>query len=117
MKHNQHKNEMLIARATQSNESVKSAREHTSEGFSFTRRILAISSVLAIVLIPIVAGAIFPGMPVNYGWQETSGGFMFFTEPKAMMQFATGYGITILPFHTHLISAISGLYFGSSTVK
>lgn len=106
-----------MAKLTNQQKAVSKAREHTGEGFSFTRRVIALTAIFSIVAIPLLAGAIFPGMPINYGWQETMGGFMFFTEPKDIMQFTTAYGITILPFHTHLVSAIAGLYFGSSVVK
>ncbi len=97
-------------------QSTKDAREFTNEGFAFTRRIIALTSVFSIILIPIVAGALYPGMPITYGHEQPGFGFLLFNTPETL-KFTTSYGITILPLHTHIISAIIGMYFGHSTVK
>lgn len=117
MQQGQQTQKMLIERLQATNEAVKAARDHTDKRFSFTRRAIALVGVVCIIGIPLLAGAIFPGMPVNYAHVQSTGGFLFFTEPTNALTWGTAYGITILPFHTHFISAIAGMYFGSSVTK
>lgn len=114
---NQQREEMLIRRQKASNEDIQAARVNKDKGFSFTRRTIALTAIFCIVGIPLLASFIFPAMPINYAHLESSGGFMFFTSPTDKLTWSTAYGITILPFHTHLVSAISGMYFGNSVTK
>lgn len=95
----------------------KAAREHKGAGFSFTRRTIALASVGAIIVAPILASIFMPGLPISYGFAEKVGGFMFFTSAADALVWTTGTGIVIGPVHTHLVYAIAGMYFGSSVVK
>ncbi len=97
--------------------SVHQARTYSEQGFQFTRRAIALVSVIAIVAIPILAGWITPDLAITHGWEYTKNGFMFFTDPTTTIKWGTGTGIILAPFHTHLVSAIAGMYFGSSSVK
>jgi len=58
-----------------------------------------------------------PDFTLTYGWTQNKGGFWFFSEGWDKMKYVTLAGMTILPFHTHTVSAIIGLYFGTSSVK
>lgn len=97
--------------------SRKDAREYADPGFQFTRRTIALAAVFSIIVLPILAGVINPTMPISIGWEETKNGILFFTEATSRMTWATGTGIVLAPIHTHLIYAITGMYFGSSSVK
>lgn len=96
---------------------VHQARTHDDKGFQFTRRIIALSTVAAVIVIPVLASVFMPGLPISYGFAESVGGFMFFTDPREALVWTTGSGIIIGPVHTHLVYAIAGMYFGSSSVK
>ena len=96
---------------------IKDAREYNEPGFQFTRRVIALASIFAIIVVPILAGIYNPWLPVSYGFTETSGGFLFFTDAAERLSWATGTGIILGPIHTHLVYAIAGMYFGSSSVK
>ncbi len=102
----------LLRNRKQSQSEVESARSHRNKGFSFTRRTIAIAAVGAIVVLPLLASTLIPDMTLNYGWQHGKGGFWIFTDPREVMKFITLTGMTILPFHTHMIAGITGLYFG-----
>lgn len=100
-----------------SNEAVLAAREYKEPGFSFTRRTIALASVFSIVVLPLVAAVFMPYLPISYGFTEAVGGFLFFTDPTDTLVWTTGTGIVLGPIHTHLVYAIAGMYFGSSSVK
>ncbi len=112
----QHRHEMLMEKIKSESKRLREAREYDAPGFQWTRRIIAILSIVSIVVIPIVAGWLTPETFITYGWEETSRGFLFFGGGETM-RWATGSGIVLAPFHTHLVAAIAGLYFGSSSVK
>ena len=95
---------------------VQQAREYDAPGFSFTRRTIALASVAAIIVLPIVASMFNPDLYINYGFAEQIGGG-WFTKSHEALVWATGTGITIGPIHTHLVYAIAGMYFGASSVK
>ena len=98
-------------------QAFREAREYNEQGFQFTRRVIALSSVGAIIVLPILAGVLNPSIPISIGWEETKQGILFFTDEAARLTWATGSGIVLAPIHTHLIYAITGMYFGSSSVK
>jgi len=101
----------------QNQKSVAAARNHKDVGFKWTRRIIALASVGTIVVAPILASIFIPSLPISYGFAESVGGFMFFTDPREALVWTTGTGILIGPIHTYLVYAIAGMYFGSSTVE
>jgi hypothetical protein len=48
---------------------------------------------------------------------EGVSGITFFSDAKDALVWTTGTGVVITPIHTHLVYAIAGMYFGSSSVK
>jgi hypothetical protein len=100
-----------------SNEAVKEAREYKEAGFSFTRRTIALASIASIIVLPLFAAVFYPYLPISYGFTESVGGFLFFTDPSDTLVWTTGTGLVLTPMHTHLVYAIAGMYFGSSSVK
>lgn len=114
---NQQKHEHLIDRLTTERKSRSDARKEPDKGFRWTRRLIALISVIAIIVIPIVGGVLYPNLPISYGMAESMGGFLFFTDPASRLLWTTGTGVVIGPMHTHLVAAISGMYFGSSAVS
>ena len=103
---------------------AKEAREYENKGFQWTRRFIAITAVLTIVALPIIIPAVIsflpvgiPYLPITFGYTELSGGFWPFTEEKELIKwYTTEAGILITPFHTHMMAAINGMYFGGSLV-
>ena len=107
----------LTARRTTKDVNVAAARDNKDKGFSFTRRLIALISVISIVAIPILASVYMPDFHLSYGWTEAKGGFWFFSDAKEVMKYTDLDGMVILPFHTHLLAAITGLYFGKDVTK
>ena len=107
----------LTAKRTIKDVNVEAARKHKGKGFSFTRRSIALISVLCIVALPIIASITNPEFALSYGWFENKGGFWFFSEGRDKMQFIELVGTTILPYHTHMLAAIVAMYFGKDVGK
>ena len=107
----------LMEKVGVANAAVEQAREHKSPGFSFTRRLIALSAVASIIVLPKLAAVLMPELPVLVGYTEWNPGFWFFTEGVDTVKWMTFKGLVITPLDTHLMSAIIGLYFGASVVK
>ena len=119
IKAKQAQQKMLLARADKQAEIFKEAREYDNAGFQWTRRIIALVAVCAIVVLPKIIPLIDPNAQVIVGYTEFKPGFLFFTEGKDVMSWVpmAAKGIVITPLDTNLVSAIIGLYFGGSLVK
>lgn len=89
-------------------------RNNTQPQFTWTRRFIAVSAVLSIVVLPKVAAVLLPGLPVTIGWTEWVPGFWPFTSGQNHLVWHVAQGLTITPLDTHLVSSIAGLYFGGS---
>lgn len=116
IKAKQAEQKMLLARAEVQTAAFKEAREYENEGFQWTRRIIALVSVFAIVVLPKIVPLIAPDTPVVVGFTEFRPGFLFI-EGKDVMNWVPLKGLVITPLDTNLVSAIIGLYFGGSLVK
>ena len=118
IKAKQAEQKMLLARADKQAEIFKEAREYENTGFQWTRRIIALTAVFAIVVLPKILPLVSPDAHVIVGYTEWKPGFLFF-EGKDVMQWVpmAHKGIVITPLDTNLVSAIVGLYFGGSLVK
>ena len=116
LKAKQAQQKMLLARGEFQVEAFKAAREYGNEGFQWTRRIIAVLSVLSIVVLPKVAVIFFPDLAVTVGYTEFKPGFLFIPE-KESMKWIAFKGLVITPLDTNLVSAIIGMYFGGSLVK
>ena len=116
IKAKQEEQKMLLARANTQMKFVEKARTYENKGFQFTRRIIALSAVFAIIVWPKVVPVFFD-TSVWLTWTELSRGFLFLIEKKEVVMDKEFFGIVITPLDTHLMSAIVGLYFGGSLVK
>ena len=118
IKAKQAEQKMLLQRAEVQTAAFKEAREYENVGFQWTRRIIALTAVFAIVVLPKILPLVSPDAHVIVGYTEWKHGFLFF-EGKDVMQWVpmAHKGIVITPLDTNLVSAIIGLYFGGSLVK
>ena len=118
IKAKQAEQKLLIQRAEVQTAAFKEAREYENVGFQWTRRIIALTAIFAIVVLPKILPLIDPQAQVIVGYTEWKPGFLFF-EGKEVMQWVpmAHKGIVITPLDTNLVAAIIGLYFGGSLVK
>ena len=110
--------QLLITRGKFQLQAVEAARNVKDKGFQWTRRIIALTAIFAIVVLPKILPLIDPQAQVIVGYLEFKPGFLFF-EGKEVMQWIpmAARGIVITPLDTNLVAAITGLYFGGSLVK
>jgi len=118
IKAKQAEQKMLLARADVQQKGFKEAREYDNVGFQWTRRIIALTAVFAIVLLPKLMPILSPDITVIVGYLEFKPAFFFLPE-KEIMKWVTlsSNSLVITPLDTNLVSAIIGLYFGGSLVK
>jgi hypothetical protein len=116
IKAKQAEQKMLLARAEFQAETVKSAREYENTGFQWTRRIIALTAIFAIVVLPKVVAVFYPEIAVTVGYTQFKPGF-FFVPEKEVLQWKALQGLVITPLDTNLVGAIVGMYFGGSLVK
>ena len=116
IKAKQAEQKMLLARGKFQMESIEKARTYENKGFQWTRRIIALSAVFAIIIWPKIVPVFFD-VSVFLTWTELSRGFFFLIEQKELLVDRKFAGVVITPMDTHLMSAIVGLYFGGSLVK
>ena len=79
------------------------------ERFQWTRRFIAITVVLTVLVAPMLASLF--GIPIIYGWTEALPGNIFF-DGSNLQHFTVMKGVTVLPYASHALSAVLGLYFG-----
>ena len=87
------------------------------KGFAWTRRIIALSSVFAIVVFPKLVAVYYPDVLVTVGYTQWKPGFLFFTEGREIFDWISFEGLVITQLDTNLVSAIIGMYFGGSLAK
>ena len=118
IKAKQAEQKMLLQRAEAQTNAFREAREYENVGFQWTRRIIALTAIFAIVVLHKILPLIDPQAQVIVGYTEWKPGFLFF-EGKEVMQWVpmAQRGIIITPLDTNLVAAIIGLYFGGSLVK
>ena len=118
IKAKQAEQKMLIQRAEVQQKGFKAAREYENVGFQWTRRIIALLAVFAIVVLPKLMPLVSPDVSVIVGYLEFKPGFLFLPE-KEIMKWVTlsSNSLVITPLDTNLVAAIIGLYFGGSLVK
>jgi hypothetical protein len=98
-------------------EAIKNAREYQDSGFSWTRRIIAVSCIFTIVILPKILVAFFPDIGIWVSSEILEDGFLFFSEDKTITQWNHLRGFVITPVDTMIVSAVIGVYFGASVVK
>jgi hypothetical protein len=120
IKAKQAQNEMLLQRGEFNAKQVNKAREHgkTDSHFAWTRRLIALSAVFAIIVLPKLVAVWYPEVTVYVGYTEAVGGFSsFFFGEREAVQWVTAQGFVITPLDTHIVAAIVGLYFGAGFTK
>ena len=119
IKAKQAEQKMLLARADVQMQGFAQAREFKDKGFQWTRRIIALTAVFAIIVLPKILPLIDPEANVIVGYLEFKPGFFFLTEGRDVLkwEYLSAKGLVLTPLDTNLVSAIIGLYFGGSLVK
>jgi len=109
--------QLLITRGEFQMKAIEAARSNTDKGFQWTRRIIALTAIFAIVLLPKLVAVFYPMVDVTVGYTNWQPGFWFFKEGKEVFEWITFQGLVITQLDTNLVSAIIGMYFGGSLVK
>ena len=117
MKAKQDEQKMLITRGEFQLKSVEAARNVDNVGFQWTRRIIALSSIFAIIIFPKLVAVYYPEVDVTVGYTVFNPGFLFFTDGREVFEWISFKGLVITQLDTNLVSAIIGMYFGGSLVK
>lgn len=108
---------LLITRGEFEIKAIKAARNVKDKGFAWTRRIIALVSVFAIVLLPKMVAVYYPEVDVTVGYTNWRPGFWFLVEARERFEWITFQGLVITQLDTNLVSAIIGMYFGGSLVR
>ena len=108
---------LLITRGEFEMKARKAARDVKDNGLQWTRRIIALTSVFAIVVLPKLVAVYYPNVDVTVGYTNFQPGFWFFKEGRDVFEWITFQGLVITQLDTNLVSAIIGMYFGGSLVK
>ena len=108
---------LLITRGEFEMKAVKAARDNKDVGFQWTRRIIALTAVFAIIVLPKLVAIFAPDVSVTVGYTQFKPGFLFFTKDVEIFKWVTFEGLVIAQLDTNLVSAIIGMYFGGSLVK
>ncbi len=93
---------------------VRTVRAYESRGFQWTRCLIALTAIFAIIVFPKLVSVWMPGLAVHIGYPQESQGFLFLFSSVSKIKWVTMHGLVITPLDTHLLSAIIGLYFGGS---
>lgn len=117
MDNSKQKHMMMMQAMAKEASIIKEAREYENRGFQWTRRILAILITFAVILWPSIAPVFWPHIDVIIGYPEVTEKFLWWGGEERIQWAFFSTAIVITPLQTHLMSAIAGLYFGSSTVK
>lgn len=108
---------------------VDDARRYENKGFQITRRVIAISVTMTVLVFPLLVPMIYPlvypeefllaGMEpsVWFGYDVVKEGFWPFTSDSTTTVWKEMKGAVITPFHTEIVSAIIGMYFGTAIAK
>ena len=110
---------LLITRGEFEMKAKKQSLDHglKDKGFAWTRRIIALTSVFAIVLLPKLVAVYYPDVSVTVGYTNWNPGFLFFREGREIFEWISFQGLVITQLDTNLVSAIIGMYFGGSLAK
>ena len=112
---------MLMERANANAGFVQQAREAGSKDkhFAWTRRLIALSAVFSIIVLPKLVAVWYPEVGVYVGYSEIQQGFLtnLFGGGTEIVKWKMATGFVITPLDTHIVSAIVGLYFGAGFTK
>ena len=109
---------LLITRGEFDIKAKKQSLDHglKDKGFAWTRRIIALTSVFAIVLLPKLVAVYYPEVSVTVGYTQWNPGGLF-RIGREVFDWITFQGLVITQLDTNLVSAIIGMYFGGSLAK
>ena len=109
---------LLITRGEFDIKAKKQSLDHRlkDKGFAWTRRIIALTSVFAIVLLPKLVAVYYPDVSVTVGYTNWNPGGLF-RVGREVFEWITFQGLVITQLDTNLVSAIIGMYFGGSLAK
>lgn len=114
-------NKLLLARANFNAKQVNAARDagNNNPHFAWTRRLIALSAVFSIIVLPKLVAVWYPEVSVIVGYSEIQGGFWknLFGNSSEIVHWKAAQGFVITPLDTHIVSAIVGLYFGAGFTK
>jgi len=82
-----------------------------SESYKFTRRTIALTTVFAVVVLPKLAALGGAPVVVFTSGQEVSYLWGLFSSSAGTVLYTVA-GVPITPLDTHMVAAITGLYFG-----
>jgi hypothetical protein len=112
----QHK--LMLSALNARHKVLQDVREHGQKDkhFAWTRRIIALTCVACIVVIPFVAP--FLDVPVIVSHVK-EGGFSipFIWQSPDTVEWQPIYGVALAPMYLHTLAAIVSFYFGSSAAK
>ena len=111
---------MMLQTASFKADQVNAARDagKTDSHFAWTRRLIALSAVFSIIVLPKIVAVWYPDVSVYVGYTEATGGFWnWMFGPDDAIQWKMAKGFVITPLDTHIVSAIVGLYFGAGFTK
>lgn len=120
IKAKQAQNEMLLQRAEFNRGAVDEARNagNKNKHFAWTRRLIALSAVFAIIVLPKLVAVFYPEVNVIVGYTEVEGGILnLLLGANETVRWQAASGFVITPLDTHIVSAIVGLYFGAGFTK
>ena len=120
IKAKQENNKMLMERANFNAEQVNIARDagNKNKHFAWTRRLIALSAVFAIIVLPKLVAVFYPEVNVIVGYTEVEGGILnLLLGANETVRWQAASGFVITPLDTHIVSAIVGLYFGAGFTK
>jgi hypothetical protein len=96
---------------------INQARQYNDKGFSWTRRLIALSCVFIIIIFPKLLAAFMPETAIWISSEALDPGFLFFKEEKTYTEWQRLNGLVITPLDTNIVSAVIGMYFGASIAK
>lgn len=121
LKAKQEQQKMLMERAGANASFAKEARDagKNDKHFAWTRRLIALSAVFAIIVLPKLVAVFYPEVSVYVGYTEVQTGFLksLFGGGDEIVKWKVAQGFVITPLDTHIVSAIVGLYFGAGFTK
>lgn len=106
-----------LHKATLNTASVANARNVKNKGLQLTRRLIALTAVFFVIAFPKLLAVWRPDLSISIGYSQMSDGFLFFSSASEKIRWVQLKGLVITPLDTHLLSAIMGLYFGSTLIE
>lgn len=109
---------LALAKAETQERIYAGARAVKNKGFQWTRRAIAIGVIGSVIFATMIAPFIWPETQITVGLTEYNPGFWFLTEGRdAITWYTLPRGVVITPVFSHMIYAITGLFFGNQVTK